>query len=274
VSAPPGLTEAELRRLLDEARAVHDAVGSLEAAAGDDGEAAAWARRLASGADVHWSQLQVGVTGGRADWVNRELRALAGLGPAMAGAPAPLSPAAARARECAERLAADVGRCFDPYLTADGLAPEAAEALTRTVRRIAPPVGPGPADLRQLLAGARAVRDAVMALARHAVEPGDVEWAGQRVAAVQRDLDRLGAAARAGDAVAFAIGLHVVIMTFRPVEDAPPALQPFTAEVLARTDSLARDRQRLIEPYSDGERYFPPDMQARIGADLRRVAAE
>jgi len=130
-------------------------------------------------------------------------------------------------------------------------------------------VGPDEAGLRRLVDDARAVVAAVGALGGEASYPDDVAWAAERAAGAHDCLLRLERVLRAGDARGFPGALLAVEMQMRPVEDAPPALQPATTAVQAAANRLAVDLRRVVDPHLDPDGFLPVE----VGRTLRRIAS-
>ena len=131
------------------------------------------------------------------------------------------------------------------------------------------PSGPSVEQVRQVVEDARAMAAAVAALVDEAHDPADVAWAEHRAEYVQARLADLEASLRRGDARAFPGSVQAVLMEFRPVEDAPAALQPATPPVFAAANQLALSLRAAVDPYLvDG--FLPPE----IGETLRRAAGE
>ena len=131
------------------------------------------------------------------------------------------------------------------------------------------PAEPNVEQVRRVVEDARSMVAAIGALVDAANDPADVSWAEHRAEYAQARLAELEAGVRRGDARAFPGLVQAVLMEFRPVEDAPAALQPATPPVFAAADQLSRSLRAAVDPYLvDG--FLPP----AIGETLRRAAGE
>ena len=132
------LTDADVRTLLDDARAVVDAITSLPATApADDPDAREWAERRARSVAELWAQLQPALAAGDPLIFGAGIQALVSEAVPLLDAPPSLADAVAAVRTHTQRLGLDKHALLDPHVTADGITPAAQAALAESLRRIA-----------------------------------------------------------------------------------------------------------------------------------------
>lgn len=132
-------TDAEVRRLIDDLRAVVAAITELPAQApAGDAEALRWAEARAASVEQTWSQLSPALAAGDALIFGAGIQALLSETVPLQDAPPAMTEAAETVRTTQLRqLALDETALLDPHVSAQGISPAARSALAESLRRVA-----------------------------------------------------------------------------------------------------------------------------------------
>jgi hypothetical protein len=130
--------DEDVRRLVDDARAIVAAITALPAEAPDDDPAAQkWAEDRARSVQQTWSQLQPALAAGDPLIFGAGIQALISESVPLADAPPSLVDAVAAVRTHTQRLGRDKFAILDPHVTAEGISAPAQASIGDSLRRIA-----------------------------------------------------------------------------------------------------------------------------------------
>lgn len=132
-------TDEDVRRVVDDLRAVVQVIAGLPALApADDVAARRWAGARAASVEQTWSQLQPAMVAGDALIFGAGIQALLSETVPLGDAPPSMVGTVDAVRTHLERLAVDTDALLDPHTTQEGISPAAQAALAESLRRIAP----------------------------------------------------------------------------------------------------------------------------------------
>jgi len=131
-------TDEDVRRVIDDLRAVVEVIAGLPAMApADDAEARRWAEARAASVEQTWSQLQPAMAAGEASIFGAGIQALGGETVPLGDAPPSMDGAVEDVRTYLRRLAVDADALLDPHTSPDGTVSAPAEAaLADSLRRV------------------------------------------------------------------------------------------------------------------------------------------
>ncbi len=133
---------------------------------------------------------------------------------------------------------------------------------------------PGDDDVRRLLAEARAIVDAIDAIAATASDTEAREF-GEYLSGLAHKHwnDLLSVVARA-DADMFDRLLQPLVALTVPLDDAPPSAKPAAEVVGQRMDVLARDMRLTFDSHLTAQMQLPEPVLASVASALREVGPE
>src|SRR4051794_7674256 len=131
-------TDEDVRRLIDDCRAVVAAIAGLPAQApADDPEARRWAEARAASVEQTWSQLQPALAAGDPLIFGAGIQALVSESVPLMDAPPSMAGAVDAVRAHTQRLGLDKHALLDPHITPQGISAAAQAALSEPLRRAA-----------------------------------------------------------------------------------------------------------------------------------------
>src|SRR4051794_5412623 len=131
-------TDEDVRRLIDDCRAVVDAIAGLPAQApADEPEARRWAEARAASVEQTWAQLQPALAAGDPLIFGAGIQSLVSQSVPLMDAPPSMADAVEAVRAHTQRLGLVKHALLDPHVTSDGISAGAQAALSESLRRVA-----------------------------------------------------------------------------------------------------------------------------------------